>query len=49
MSRSKEIIRTSGGAGQPGPEKHSVVSVRFKIEEIDRMFFPLPSVPRFPY
>ena len=29
-------------AGHPGPEKHSVVSVRFKIEETDRMLFPLP-------
>lgn len=36
------IIATTYLQYHPGPEKHSVVSVRFKIEEIDRMFFPLP-------
>ena len=37
------IIATTYLQYHPGPEKHSVVSVRFKFEEIDRMFSPLPS------
>ena len=33
------IIATTYLQYHPGPEKHSVVSVRFKIEETDRMLF----------